>query len=171
MQCGEQSGLRPLRVGRAAPDADFSNARSLNDLCLERWRAPLGGVVVLLHVVHEIHTKRCCSSGIVHSKHTRFAGGRHHVDTLKPCIPGERRHVLGAVRIIAIFGGDRWQCDPVLQHRNSIAQRNSRGRTEKCVVGMKVGQCAPCVVHCGSGVCCSVTATATPKRSLCMIFV
>ena len=44
-----------------------------------------------------------------------FAGGGNNFDVGESGVASELRHVFGALRKIAIFGGDGWQSDPVLK--------------------------------------------------------
>ena len=115
MQRGEQGNLRSLGVGRTTSDNDGANAGPIDQPPLERRRRPLARIE-LLHVVHEVDAQRRIRAGIQRGEHPRLALGRDDLDALESGVARQPRHVLRALRVIQVFGGDRRQCDPVLQH-------------------------------------------------------
>src|SRR5688500_20145681 len=102
MQRGEQRHLGPFLIGRSATDHHLADPWPLDNPAFQRWRAPLGGIV-LLDVVHEVDTEPRFGSGVEYAKHARLSGGRHDLDPLKSRIARETRHVLGPARISEVF--------------------------------------------------------------------
>ena len=111
----QQRGLRPLGVGGAATDDHLAEAGLVHQPSLEWRRAPLGRIV-LLHVVHEIDREPSLGSGVERGEYARLARGGNQVHLLEAGLPRELCHVLGALGIVPVLGGDRRERDPVLQH-------------------------------------------------------
>ncbi len=69
----------------------------------------------MFHVVHEVDAYPCGRAGVEETKDTRLAGGGNDFDVGESGIASELRHVLGALGKIAVFSGDGWQSDPLLE--------------------------------------------------------
>ena len=126
VQRGEAGHLRALGVGGAAADHDLADAGTIDDASFERRRAPLLRVV-LLHVVHEVDRQRGGRAVVERGEDAGLARGRDDVDAREPGVAGELRHVLGALRIVEVLGGDGRQRDPVAQP--SARWRRAGGRS------------------------------------------
>ena len=84
--------------------------------------------VVLLDVVHEVQRQRRRGAGVERGEDAWLARRLNHVHASEPRVARELRHVLGALRIVQILGGDRRQRDPLAQHlhRRLVLPRDLR---------------------------------------------
>ena len=113
-QCAEERSLGTFLVHRAATDADLAQTLLVDDLAFQRRRRPLGRIE-LLHVVHEVNADRRGRARIDDSEDAGLAGGRDDFDIGESSLASQLRHVLRTLRIVAVFGGDGRQRDPLLQ--------------------------------------------------------
>jgi hypothetical protein len=114
MQGGQQRRLRSLLVHRAAPHHHLANAGFVDDLGLQRRRAPLGRIK-LLYVIHEVQANRVFRTDIERGKHSRFAFRLDDLDLLETRFASQLGHVVGAFLRVQVFRGDGGERNPVLQ--------------------------------------------------------
>lgn len=143
---GQDSGLRAFGVGGSATDDHLAQAGLVDEPRFERRRGPLCWIE-LLDVIHEVDREPGGSADIDGGEDPRLARRWDDFNVLETCIVSELRHILRALRIVAILGGDRRQCNPILKnlYRGIVLRGDLRDDSSLIGViggeGLAVGGC------------------------------
>jgi hypothetical protein len=106
--------LRSFLVHRAASHAHRPQPGLLHQARFQRRRTPFRRHE-LLHVVHEVNGQGGLRAHIHAAEHAGLARRRYQLHIGESGLLGQLRHVLGALRIVAVLRGNRRQRDPLLQ--------------------------------------------------------
>ena len=116
---GQERGLRPLLVHRAAADQDLAEAGLVDERRLPRRRRPLGGID-LLDVVHEVEADGPRRAGVQRREDAGLAVGGDAGDLLEAGLPREAHHERAPLLHPPVLGGDRRLLDPFLEARDAL---------------------------------------------------
>src|SRR5215475_5301835 len=114
VECGEEGCFRAFLVDGTATDQDFSDALAIHDGRIEWRRGPFLRVE-LLYVIHEIEANGFGSARVECGENAGVAVGRHLLDHAEAGLLEHVHHELAAFVHVAVFGGDAWKLDPVLE--------------------------------------------------------
>ncbi len=136
----EEGGFRAFLVHRAAAYADSSEAFFLHDLAFEGRRRPLRGIE-LFYVVHEIDAHGGGRSGVQDTEDPGLARRGDNLHVGESRVTCEFRHVFGTLGIVAVFGGDRGERDPILQPLHVLVMQFGNLIEHRLLIGVGRSVC------------------------------
>jgi hypothetical protein len=113
VQRGQERGLRPLLVDRAAAHHHLAEARLVDQRRFEGRRGPFA--VGLLHVVHEVQADGARRARVQRGEYAGVAVGGHPRRGLEAGLAGQADHRVAALLHPAVLGRDGGLLDPVAQ--------------------------------------------------------
>ena len=116
---GEECGLRPLLIHRAAADEDLSESRLVDDRGGEGRRRPLRGIG-LLHVVHEVEREGLRGPRVERREDTGVTVGVDTRGFLEARVAREPHHQIAALVHATIFRGEGRVLHPLLKASDAL---------------------------------------------------
>ena len=147
MQRGEERPFRTLLVYRPAAHYHLAESRFINESGFERRRRPLGGIR-LLHVVHVVKTESARSTSVQRGDNAGLAVGGDSHRLLETCFAEHTHGQLAAFVHAAVFGGDGWLADPILQPLDGFIVAPFYFRANHLKIVGAVGPGGPCEGGC-----------------------